>query len=127
MRPAQADGAEPRPTNTKKAKKKKEKASDGGATALAAAEPRDETPSPRGPRTSLSAGIVTPGYARIDWATLLRRIYLDDVLACPCGGRRHVVAEINEREAIVAILTHLGIDPDPPPMARARDPTDDVA
>jgi ribosomal protein S27E len=126
MRPAQADGAEPRPTNTKKAKKKK-KASDGGATALAAAEPRDETPSPRGPRTSLSAGIVTPGYARIDWATLLRRIYLDDVLACPCGGRRHVVAEINEREAIVAILTHLGIDPDPPPMARARDPTDDVA
>ena len=70
---------------------------------------------------------MTPCYARIDWATLLRRIYLDDVLACPCGGRRYVVAEINERDAIVSILNHLGLDPDPPAVARARDPTDDAA
>ena len=77
--------------------------------------------------TSFGAGIVTPRYARIDWATLLRRIYLDDVLACPCGGRRYVVAEINERDAIVAILNHLGLEPDPPTIARARDPTDGVA
>jgi hypothetical protein len=26
-----------------------------------------------------------------------------------------------------AALTHLGIDPDPPTIARARDPTDDAA
>ena len=57
----------------------------------------------------------------------LQRIYLDDVLACPCGGRRYVVAEINERDAIGAILNHLGLDPDPPTIARARDPTDDAA
>ena len=71
---------------------------------------------------------MNPCYARIDWATLLRRIYTDDdVLSCPCGGRRYVIAEINEREAIVAILKHLGLDPEPPPIASARDPTDDAA
>ena len=52
---------------------------------------------------------------------LLRRIYLDDLLSCPCGGRRYVVAEINERDAIVAILDHLGLDADPPTIARARE------
>jgi hypothetical protein len=127
MRPAPTNGAERSPTNTSPAKRKKaNKASDAGSTAMAAAG--DETPpSSRGPRTSLGAGIVTPCYARIDWATLLRRIYLEDVLACPCGGRRRVLAEISDRDAIVAILRHLGLDPDAPPLARARDPTDDVA
>jgi hypothetical protein len=38
-----------------------------------------------------------------------------------------VLAEINERDAVVAILNHLGLDPDPPTIARARDPTDDAA
>jgi hypothetical protein len=60
---------------------------------------------------------------RIDWASLLLRVDLEDVLACPCGGRRRVVADIGQRaqrEAIVAILTHLGIPTEPPPIARAR-------
>jgi hypothetical protein len=42
---------------------------------------------------------------------------LYDVLACPCGGR----------EAIVAILTHLGIPTEPPPIARARSQPFDAA
>jgi len=90
---------------------------------------RDQTPppSPSGPRTSLATAVLRPCFARIDWATLLKRTYLDDVLACPCGGRRYVVADITERTAIVAILTHLGLDPDPPTIAHARDPTDDAA
>ena len=125
LRPAKANGAELSPTNTKKEKKTRTKASGAGSTAIAPT--RDHTPpSPGGPRTSLGAGIVSPCYARIDWATLLRRIYLDDVLACRCGARRYGVAEINDREAIVAILNHLGLDPDPPVVARARDPTDDA-
>jgi hypothetical protein len=125
MRPASSNGAEPSPAIARK----KKKASAVASAAVVAPRPpaRDETPPPRETRTSLGAGIVSPCYARIDWASLLRRIYLEDVLACPCGGRRHVVAEINERGAIVAILTHLGLDPDPPPIAHARDPTDDAA
>ncbi len=60
--------------------------------------------------------------ARLDWASLLRRVYLEDVLACPCGGRRRVLADILEREAIDAILAHLGLPTEPPPIARARSP-----
>ena len=126
MRPPtrRTNEAEVSPPSTTKANKKK--ARGVGTTAMAA--PRDQTPrAPDGPTTSLGAGLLTPCYARIDWATLLRRIYLDDVLACACGGRRYVVAEINERDAIVSILNHLGLDPDPPAVARARDPTDDAA
>jgi hypothetical protein len=70
---------------------------------------------------------VPQPYARIDWASLLRRVHQEDVLACPCGGRRRVVADISEREAIVAILTHFGIPTEPPPIARARDPSFDAA
>ena len=125
MRPTKANRAELSPVNArpKKAKKKR-----SGVPPTAMAAPRDQTlPSPSRPRTSLGAGLVTPCYARIDWATLLRRIYLEDALACSCGGRRYVVAEINEPDAIAAILNHLGLDPLPPTLARARDPTDDAA
>ncbi len=48
-----------------------------------------QAPAPSSARTSLGAGIVKPVGARIDWASLLRRIYLEDVLACPCGGASH--------------------------------------
>jgi hypothetical protein len=123
MRPANTNGADRPPTNTSTPKKKRKA---NGATALCPPA-RDDTPPEAGPRTSLGAGLVRQDFARIDWATLLRRIYLEDVLACPCGGRRNVLADIHERDAIVAILTHLGLDPDPPAIARARDPTDDVA
>jgi hypothetical protein len=51
---------------------------------------------------------VKPVGSRIEWAELLRRIYLVNVLACPCGGRRAIVADISEREVVVAILAHLG-------------------
>jgi hypothetical protein len=68
------------------------------------AETVGREPAPRAPRTALDAGIVPPVGARIDWASLLRRIYLEDVLACPCGGPRRLVATIDEPAAIKAIL-----------------------
>ena len=58
--------------------------------------------------------------ARISWATLLLRIFKEDVLACPCGGRRKVVAFIQERKTIEAILGHLGLPATGPPLAAAR-------
>jgi hypothetical protein len=45
-----------------------------------------------------------------------------DVLACPCGWRRATVADISEREVVVAILAHLGLPTEAPPLARARSP-----
>jgi hypothetical protein len=74
------------------------------------------------PRTSLGAGIAKPVGARIDWARLIRHIYLDDALACPCGARRRVLAHIEHPDVIAAILEHLGLPTDPPPIARARSP-----
>jgi len=112
----------------KKAKKKKGGASPAFAndTPAPAQAPTRVDP-PASARTSLGNGIVQPVYARIDWASLLRRVYLVDVLSCPCGGRRRIVADISEREAIVAILSHLGIPTEPPPIARARDPSFEAA
>jgi len=68
---------------------------------------------PSGPRTSLGAAIVKPVGARI---------YLGDVLACPCGGRRRIIADVEEPSAIEAILSHLGLPTTAPPVARARSP-----
>jgi hypothetical protein len=87
-------------------------------------------PPPSGPRTSLGSGVVKPAGGRIDWASLLRRIYLEDVLACPCGGRRRLIADIGQRaqrDGIVAILAHLGLPTEAPPIARARSPSFDAA
>jgi hypothetical protein len=50
-----------------------------------------------------------------------------DVLECPkCNGRLRVLAVITEREPVRRILAHLGLPTEPPVLARARDPTDDV-
>jgi hypothetical protein len=109
-------------------KNKKRKAT---TTAAEAATPMNanDTPASTTPyATSLGAGVVPPCYARIDWASLLRRVYLVDVLTCDaCGGRRHIIADVTDRDVIVAILQHLGLDADAPPLARARDPTFDAA
>jgi hypothetical protein len=86
-----------------------------------------EYEAPHGPRTSLGDGVVRPVGARIDWASLLRRVYLQDVLACPCGGRRAILADITEPEVVVAILSHLNLPTEPPPVARARSPGFDAA
>ena len=87
---------------------------------------RSEVP-PEGPRaaaTSLGDGVVRPVFARIDWASLLKRVYLEDVLACPCGGRRRVIGDITQPEVITAILTALKLPTEAPPIARARDPAE---
>jgi hypothetical protein len=60
----------------------------------------------------------------IDWATLLKRVYDLDALACPCGGRLRVIALITERAVATAILNSVGLPSQPPPVARARSPDD---
>ena len=60
------------------------------------------------------------------WATLMRRAFELDVLACPrCGGRMRLLATIEDTRVIRQILAHLGLPtevPRPrPPPARAAD------
>ena len=59
----------------------------------------------------------------LDWATLLRRTFDLDVLACPCGGRLRFIALVTERDAIMPLLESLGLPTTPPVRARARSPT----
>ena len=74
------------------------------------------------PLSSLGTGVVPQPFARIDWASLLRRVFLEDVLRCPCGGRRRILSEVTEPAAVVTILEYLGLPARAPPVAAARDP-----
>jgi hypothetical protein len=74
-------------------------------------EPAGPSPEARPPRRPDS---------RIPWSELLLRVFREDVLACPCGGRRIVIAFIDERPVIERILNHLGLPTTGPPVAPAR-------
>jgi len=64
---------------------------------------------------------------RIGWARLLKRVFDIDMQHCPnCGaGELKIIAAILERPVIEKILTHLGLDPQPPPRGRAREARQD--
>ncbi len=61
------------------------------------------------------------------WARLLKRVFDIDMQHCPnCGaGELKIIAAILERPVIEKILTHLGLDPQPPPRGRAREARQD--
>ena len=75
-----------------------------------------------------AAGIAAVQHAaltRWDWATLLKRVWGFDALACTgCGGRMRFIAVIKDRAVIERILKHIGEDAEEPRFARARDPCD---
>ena len=61
--------------------------------------------------------------SRLPWAELFRRVFREDLLACPrCPARMEVLAAITAPDAVDAILTHLGLASQPPPIAPARAP-----
>ena len=60
---------------------------------------------------------------RVSWAQLLKRVFIEDVLRCRgCGGPRRLLAEVTDPDAVLAILTHLGIDPNTEGSAGVRGP-----
>jgi hypothetical protein len=60
---------------------------------------------------------------RTGWARLLKRMFDIDMRRCPrCGGVQvKIIAAILERAVIGKILTHLGLEPQPPPRSKARE------
>jgi hypothetical protein len=58
--------------------------------------------------------------AKLAWAEMLQRVFREDVLLCPCGGRRRVIAFITDRKVVKTILEHLGLPTTGPPVAQAR-------
>ena len=59
---------------------------------------------------------------RIDWATLLKRTYDLDVLACACGGRLKFVELVTDADRAREVLEMLGQPSALPPLPRARAP-----
>jgi Putative transposase len=64
----------------------------------------------------------SPRAGRVPWAELLRRVFATDVLSCPCGGRRSVIAVVVDSALARAVLATLGLPCTPAPFAPARDP-----
>ena len=61
------------------------------------------------------------GTSRIDWASLLKRVFAVDILACAkCNGRMKVLAVIEQAEVVEQILGHLGMSTVPEGIAPAR-------
>jgi hypothetical protein len=70
-------------------------------------------------------GSRAPLRRRLLWAELMQRTFGTDVLECPdCGGRRRVIALIDDPFVIRAILTHLQLPTTPPQIEPARGPPD---
>ena len=59
---------------------------------------------------------------RYSWAVLLHRVYLIDVLRCPCGGRRTVLAAIHDPDSIRKVLEAMGLSSEVPVLPAARGP-----
>ena len=76
--------------------------------------------------TAPAAPVPTPpgrrAQARLPWAELLQRVFAQDVLACPCGGRRRVLAFITDLNVARDILAALGLPATIPTFATARAP-----
>jgi hypothetical protein len=59
------------------------------------------------------------GSSRASWAELLRRVFAVDVVICAiCGGKRRVIAEIEEGPVARKILEHLGLPASAPRPAQ---------
>ena len=82
----------------------------------------EEKQSPdREPRVDLTW--TPPRPRRLDWASLLARVFKIDVLQCDrCGGRMRVIAFITDPDVTRAILTCLGLPTVAPAANPARDP-----
>ena len=57
---------------------------------------------------------------RLDWGTLLRRVWGAEVLRCPCGGRRKIAAVVSHPAVAAQVLEALGVHAQAPPLAKAR-------
>ena len=59
---------------------------------------------------------------RVDWAALQRHTFACDVWACPCGGRRRVVAVVTNARTAEELLRNLGRWQPTPPLPPAQGP-----
>jgi hypothetical protein len=54
------------------------------------------------------------------YARAQARVRCPDPAQCACGGRRKLIVVIEESAVIKKIVMRIGLDPQPPPRAKAR-------
>src|SRR5690606_13887306 len=60
------------------------------------------------------------------WAELLRRVFGVEIFTCPnCGGKRRLLAAIQDPDSIQRVLRSLGLSGEVPELAPARAPPGD--
>jgi hypothetical protein len=86
------------------------------------AEPQGSTTSPPpSPPPSSPKSTSVPSTYRLDWASLLKRVFGVDVLKCSrCQGKTRLIACIEEPDVAKKILEHLGLRAEPRSTLRAQ-------
>ena len=57
---------------------------------------------------------------RMLWSELVRRVFLQEILCCSCGGRRSVLSMVFKPTSIERVLRHMGLPYEPPQRAPPR-------
>jgi hypothetical protein len=63
---------------------------------------------------------------RMSWAVCLRRTFRIDALACPCGGRRKLVAAVLDKGEVERFLKHLSVLRLPEDVVAIRGPPEEL-
>ena len=82
---------------------------------------------PSGPAAGDSSGAAAHNNpsTRMLWSAAHKRAFLWDVLACRCGGKRELVAAVQDRVQIERFLRHLGLWPECEDIVAIRGPPDE--
>ena len=62
---------------------------------------------------------------RMLWCEAHKRAFLWDVMACQCGGRREIIAAVQDKAQVERFLRHLGLWPDCDDIVAIRGPPDE--
>ena len=63
---------------------------------------------------------------RMAWALGLKCAFARDLLECPCGGRRVVLAAVQDKSSLERILRHIELWRDPEDIVAIRGPPEDL-
>lgn len=95
------------------------------ASTVDGAEPPQVSTTSPPPSSSAASPKSTsvPSTYRLDWASLLKRVFGVDVLKCSrCQGKMRLIACIEEPDVAKKILEHLGLRAEALPTLRAQAP-----
>jgi hypothetical protein len=82
----------------------------------------DDTTNPSFPASGVPGVSTSSRARRLPWADLLRRVFAEDILHCPCGGHRSVTAFVVDERLARSLLTNLGLAAEPATFVPARAP-----